>query len=89
MVIAFFLIYYCLYRLYVKNAVLAEDLPAAVIPEDTSIEETLRLSEPRLPLIIDESSFEINLVEYLNEDNWVHSNTSDYRAISAIFLLNL
>ena len=71
MVIAFFLIYYCLYRLYVKNAVLAEDLPAAVIPEDTSIEETLRLSEPRLPLIIDESSFEINLVEYLNEDNYI------------------
>ena len=27
--------------------------------------------------------------KYLNEDNWVHSNTSDYRAISAIFLLNL
>lgn len=27
--------------------------------------------------------------KYLNEGNWVHSNTSDYRVISAIFLLNL
>ena len=77
MVIAFFLIYYCLYRLYVKNAVLAEDLPVSAIPEDTSIEETLRISEPRIPLVIDESSFEINLVKYLNEDNYIKIPNGD------------
>ncbi len=71
MVIAFFLIYYCLYQLYVKNAAPAEDVPAVVTPEVTSSEQTVYLSEPRLPLVIDESSFEINVEEYLKEENFI------------------
>ena len=71
MVVAFFLIYYCLYRLYVKNALPAEDIPAAATPEVTSAEESLHLTEPRLPLVINECPFEIDVEEYLNEDSYI------------------
>ena len=71
MVVAFFLIYYCLYRLYVKNALPNEDIPASVTPEASSLEEPVELSDPVLPLIIDESLLEINVESYLNEENYI------------------
>lgn len=77
MVTAFFLIYYCLYQLYVKNVAPAEDIPIAVTPEVTSSVETEYPSKPRLPLIINESSFEINVEEYYNEDNHIKFPNGD------------
>lgn len=68
MIIAFFLIYYCLYQLYVKNASRSVDVPTYVQPEETSAEETVADNEIDLPIIINESENDIEFGALLNED---------------------
>ncbi len=71
MVVAFFLIYYCLYQLYLKNALPGEDIPTVATPDNTTAEETVQVSPPTFPPIINESAYEINIEEYINEDSFI------------------
>ncbi len=71
MVVVFFLLYYCLYQLYVKSAAQPVDVPASVTPEATSAEQTLQEPELPLPLVINESMLDINIEEYFNVDSYV------------------
>ena len=71
LVTAFFLIYYCLYRLYVQNAVTTPDIPTSVSPAETSEEETTAEYVFELPIIINESNTEINIEEYFENDTFI------------------
>lgn len=68
MIVAFFLIYYCLYRLYVNYASRSEGIPALARPEETSAEETIVESNIELPLIINESKAEFDVDALFNEE---------------------
>ena len=65
MVFAFFFIYYCLYQLYLKNAKFNEDIPSSATVAETSKEEGELTTDPRIPLLIDESASNIELKEYI------------------------
>ena len=69
MVAAFFLLYYCLYQLYVKSAVKPEDISASVSPESTSTAETEQTEKLKLPLVINESMVDINIEDFLKADS--------------------
>lgn len=70
LVVAFFLLYYCLYQLYVKSALPQENVPTAVTPAITSAEDTEEYFKLELPFVINESANEINIEEYFgNEDH--------------------
>lgn len=69
LVVAFFLVYYCLYQLYLKNAKVGEDIPASVVPEQSTAEETTSTKELLLPFIIDESGTEFDFEALFYEDS--------------------
>ncbi len=77
LVVGFFMVYYCLYQLYLKNAKAGEDIPASVIPEQTTAEETTEQKESLLPLIIDESGTEFDYEALFYEDGLFRLPTGD------------
>lgn len=84
LVIAFFLLYYCLYQLYVKSALPQEDIPTSVTPAITSAEDTEEFSKLELPLVINESTKEINIEEFFgNED---HINLPQGKGIKVLIV---